>query len=311
MEEQEAGPVLPNFLGIGCYRCGSTWLHHLLDSHPDVFVPRQRKEIDFFRDAHFHRGFRWYERLFPPDDEASGYRAIGEVSPGYIYSSVCLQRIREVPSIERFLVMLRNPVDRAYSHFRYVSRYKEGFGDLRGWIEHDSRMIEEGMYAKYLRPWLEAFGPDRILIVFLEHVRTDLDGVRRRIGEFLGVDAARFPPDAGARQVNESFMPRFPRLYRAGARLHTWLIRSDLDRFFRPIKKKAKRSMGRSNRPALPPLDPENRAVLEGIFREPNRELEELLGVDLSFWRSEAGETDNYRRQDGPTRRDAEHEPRA
>lgn len=84
-EEQERLPVLPNFLGIACFRCGSTWLHHLLDQHPDVFVPRHRREINFFRDGHYHRRLGWYERFFPRGDDACCYQAVGDVGPRYIH----------------------------------------------------------------------------------------------------------------------------------------------------------------------------------------------------------------------------------
>ena len=57
--------TLPTFLGIGVLRGGTTWLHELLVSHPDVYVPARCKETYFF-DLYYERGLEWYEGLFPP-----------------------------------------------------------------------------------------------------------------------------------------------------------------------------------------------------------------------------------------------------
>ena len=66
--------TLPTFLGIGVPRGGTTWLHTLLATHPDVYIPTRRKEIRFF-DRHFDRGLGWYEGFFCDDDERDRYRA--------------------------------------------------------------------------------------------------------------------------------------------------------------------------------------------------------------------------------------------
>ena len=61
--------MLPNFIGIGVPRAGTTWLHELLDMHPDVAVPQRRKEVHFF-DRYYDKGMAWYSSFFPPDHEA-------------------------------------------------------------------------------------------------------------------------------------------------------------------------------------------------------------------------------------------------
>ena len=84
--------LLPTFLGIGAARSGSTWLHRLLLSHPDIYVPRQRKELSYF-DHDYDRGLAYYEAFFPPANQSSVYRAIGEVTPTYLYCAECPERI--------------------------------------------------------------------------------------------------------------------------------------------------------------------------------------------------------------------------
>lgn len=55
---------LPDFLGIGVPRAGATWLHDLLSSHPQVVMPKKRKELNLF-DLNFHRGLDWDAACFP------------------------------------------------------------------------------------------------------------------------------------------------------------------------------------------------------------------------------------------------------
>jgi hypothetical protein len=97
--------ALPTFLGIGVPRAGTTWLHGLLDSHPDVYVPSRRKEVSFF-DLHYGRGVEWYKRFFPADSETARYQAIGEITPFYFYGRDCPERISRM-SVSKLLLMLR------------------------------------------------------------------------------------------------------------------------------------------------------------------------------------------------------------
>ena len=108
--------ALPTFLGIGVPRSGTTWLHELFKTHPQVYVPKYRKEINFFN-KNYERGIDWYEKYFPSDVRAGKYRAIGEITPFYLFHDECIERILKMPSITKLIVNLRNPVNRAYSFY--------------------------------------------------------------------------------------------------------------------------------------------------------------------------------------------------
>ncbi len=69
--------MLPSFIGIGAPRSGSTWLHELLRAHPNVYLPRQRKELNFFN-QNDSRGIDWYEKYFPPDHASNRSRAVAD-----------------------------------------------------------------------------------------------------------------------------------------------------------------------------------------------------------------------------------------
>ena len=110
--------LLPNFVVIGAMRSGSTSLYKYLQAHPDVFMPR--KEIHFF-DVKWDRGIAWYHTRF---EGYAGQTAIGEATPTYLADPVALDRMAATIPDARLVAVLRDPIDRAYSHY---------------WMEHAPR----------------------------------------------------------------------------------------------------------------------------------------------------------------------------
>lgn len=108
---------LPAFLGIGAQKSGTTTLHQLLDLHPNVFVP-QRKELHYFT-MHSHRSMEWYASCF--QGAAPGQR-VGEITPYYLYHAPAAERIADRLPQVRIIVLLRDPVSRAISHYFHSVR---------------------------------------------------------------------------------------------------------------------------------------------------------------------------------------------
>jgi hypothetical protein len=108
-------PRLPNFVIIGAPRSGTTSLAHSLSQHPEVFVTMQVKELHFF-DTNFDRGLDWYRQQFSGADAAAA-KAAGEATPTYMYDETAMSRMAETVPDARLIAILRNPVDRAYSHY--------------------------------------------------------------------------------------------------------------------------------------------------------------------------------------------------
>ena len=120
--------TLPTFLIIGTMKGGTTSLHRYLRQHPEVFMP-ERKELNFFLDEYagppidppeernWSRGITWYERQFAG---AERERAVGEASANYsrypTYPGVA-ERIAEVVPKVKIIYLVRNPIDRVFSHY--------------------------------------------------------------------------------------------------------------------------------------------------------------------------------------------------
>lgn len=255
---------LPTFFIIGAMRCGTTSLHSYLRSHPDIYL--RFKEPHFF-DGRFERGLDWYRSLFA---EAADAKAVGESTPTYMYSDLALQRMHQVVPNARLVAMLRNPVERAYSHY-WMNRAREkenrSFEEaVRDEIDVESETpthyLEFGLYKRRLDHVHSIFGRDALHVELTEDMKRDPAETYERICRFLDVDPLFRPPNLG--QPVNSFLT-FRSV--AGRRM--------AKRLPRPLKK----VVGKLNaqKGAYPPMSNEMRSTLTDYFSEPNRELEAFL----------------------------------
>lgn len=274
--------TLPTFLGIGVPRAGTTWLHTLLSGHPQVYLPTRRKEVRFF-DRYHERGVGWYETFFPPPDEALGYRAIGEISPQYLYCEACPERIAALAPDVKLLVMLRHPVDRAYSNYGFVVQRKNYQGSFEEFVAHRPDVLDKGFYSSHLERYLRRFGRDRILpLLFEESVRGG-DRGRRDIATFLDVPVGDFPSSVG--KVNPSTRPRHGKLAGFAVTTGRKLRRNHLEGIVDLAGRFGLRN-ALAKGDSLPRLDAGLRAELSERYDDEFAALERCLQIDLTCWTS-------------------------
>lgn len=273
--------TLPTFVGIGVARGGTTWLHTLLSGHPDVYMPTRRKEVRFF-DRNHDRGLDWYESFFCSTADAGRYSAIGEISPQYFYCDVCPERIAASLPAAKLLVMLRHPVDRAYSHYGFVVQRRNFHGSFEEFLALRPVMLDKESYSRYLERFIHHFARDRILALVFERAVRDDGTARRELSTFLGLSIDGFPSSVG--RVNASTVPRFGALSNvavtAGRRLRKTRLESVVDlggRFG------VRRVLAKGT--PLPRLDGDLRSDLSERFREEFDDLECRYGIDVSCWR--------------------------
>lgn len=259
--------TLPDFLVVGTQKGGTTSLYNYLIRHPRV-ARAATKEVHFF-DRHFHRGADWYRGHFPSAlRRAVSARLAGsplrtlEASPCYLMHGPAPRRVAALMPEARIVVLLRDPVARAYSHYNHrVSRGVErrSFAavveeelaagapfDLPATdAEWDScrykelSVLSRGMYLEQLLRWEACIPPERLLVLTSEELSRHTPAAYARILEFLGLPPAPLPT---LRRYNEQ-------------------------------------------RPA--PIDPALRERLLELYAEPNERLRRHLGRDLEWPRPE------------------------
>src|SRR5262245_9286020 len=143
----------PDFLFIGPDKCGSSWLYELLRQHPACFVP-VAKDLYFF-DRHFARGWEWYQRQFA--GAPAGCRAIGELSHDYLFSREAPARIAAgLPGV-KLVTILREPVERSFSHYLYLVRTGRTRSPFAQALREFPELTRNSLYAHHLQAWFERF----------------------------------------------------------------------------------------------------------------------------------------------------------
>jgi hypothetical protein len=199
LDETEIGS-LPDFVIIGAQKGGTSFLYHLLTRHPLV-EPAARKELHFFDGPAFsERGAQWYRRCFPSPKWNDGRRSItGEATPYYLFDPRVAERMAEVAPQARLITLLRNPVDRAYSHYQMqVKRSTETRTFEEAMEQQDSSYLSKGIYIDQLRRWFEFFSRDQMLLLKSENFFEDPVGSLKVVLDFL--DLPEWEPEASELQ---------------------------------------------------------------------------------------------------------------
>jgi len=275
--------TLPTFLGIGVPRGGTTWLHTLLISHPDVYMPTRRKEVRFF-DQSYERGLSWYETFFCPPEQADTYQAIGEISTQYYDCEACPERIFSTLPESKLIIMLRHPVNRAYSQYGFTVQRRNYRGSFEDFLATRPTALEKGYYSRYLKQYLRYFDRTRILALVFEEVFIDIFKTKKNIANFLDIDADKFPASVTHGKVNASSVPTQQFFYgfvvKTGRRLRKWNLEPVVD-FVK--RRGVDRLLAKGN--SLPPLNDELKNQLSQLYQAEFDELEQCLQIDLSCWK--------------------------
>jgi Sulfotransferase domain len=274
---------LPNFLVIGAQRAGTTLLHHILDLHPDVYMPQRRKEVHYF-DWYFERGPEWYSEFFPNGREARQYRAIGEATPDYLFDARAPARIAAVLPDCKLVVSLRNPIDRAFSWYLFCLRSvneKRGPADF---FSQETECLQRGLYAQQLSNYFALFPRSAFFIMIYEELIKDPAPQLESLASFLGLASGwEDPPSLVQQRFNASEIPRFRGAFARAQRFGELLTRHDLDWIVRLARTCGVPKMfgTRDSRPRLPESA---RRRLADYYCDEIASLERMLERDLGDW---------------------------
>lgn len=188
---------MPNFLIAGVQRGGTTSINRMLNQHPDLFV--FRKEIHFF-DKHYEKGIDWYKKHF----KGISGGLCGEKCPEYIYFEECLQRIKLHRPEMKFIVSLRNPIDRAVSYYKANRPLREMCTDLAVQVGYARRtekvnlknyshfhFLSRGFYVDQLKTFLKYFDRAQLHISIFEKMKKSTNKEISKMYEFLEVKESK------------------------------------------------------------------------------------------------------------------------
>ena len=275
----------PSFIGIGAQRAGSTWLHELLSAHTGVYMPTRRKEVHYF-DRYLSRGSGWYEAFF---SGATPQQIAGEVTPDYLHTPGCAAAIADLLPDAKLVVILRNPVERAYSHYQKLVKddnYHGSFGDA---VRAYPDLVERGFYAAQLGDYLRHFSKQQLCVLIYEDAVTHVEGTKEVLAAFFGLEVTGFSAASGEKVVHQSYVPRARAAYALAKSLARKLHAADLDGFVNLAKRlnlaglfgRAAAQSGAQQR-----MTQETRRALSETYETDIRTLEQLFDLDLGVWRN-------------------------
>ncbi|MEO0963668.1 MAG: sulfotransferase domain-containing protein [Planctomycetota bacterium] len=277
---------LPDFVCVGGQRCATSWLYEAIRGHPAMYLPR--KEVHFFN-RDYANGLATYAELFAP---AAPDQRCGEITPDYLTHPDAAARLAaDLPKHTRFLVLLRDPVDRAYSHYQ-LTRCHGGRTREMTFLEACQRrphLIDGSRYGHHLHRLVDAVGRERV------RAWTDRDITDRpaemlaEIFAWLDIDTAYAPRDLTARH-NVSTGSAWQARLNLPTLLAT-LNRSPLGPAYRGLRRSSlgHRLRRAVNGPAAPTKrpapTPDERRALWPTFAHDVDQLERLTSLDLDHWR--------------------------
>ena len=288
----------PNFFVIGVQKAGTTSFHRYLSLHPDIFLPKQKETKFFICDDYYNRGVSFYQEMYFHD--CGGKTAIGEIDPDYIFFPVAIKRLNGSLNLKsvRFVVLLRDPVHRAFSH--YLMTYRRGLEPLSFaeaireeaarldgsyHVEMHFSYVSRGFYMRQIERFLEYVNLENFCFLLTEDLERKPHETLSKVFRFLGVD-----PEFEAVNVGE-------RYHVATVPQHVGLTRvvrqpSSLKRFCKrliPLPAAWRWSGSRMlelNSKDAQMIQPNEESIrfLSSHYHKENGRLAEFLGRDLSHW---------------------------
>lgn len=251
---------VPTFFLAGYQKTASTWLYHCFSEHPEIYVP-DTDGIYFF-DIYDYRGLDCYRKFF---DNVTGQRQIGDTTPTYMRHRTARRRMVELNPSAKFIVTVRNPIERAFSHYWHEKKYRTINYRFDACLSNNVDIFDDwiatGFYDLHLTDLFTMVSREQVLVLFYDDLVDKPRAFLRQALRFLEVDEELLPSMLNVKVNRAWYRPSWGEMF-ANLRNGRPLRESEYDRG----------------------IDPEFRAELQKIYCEHNAKLGELVGRDLSHW---------------------------
>ncbi|MEM4256651.1 MAG: sulfotransferase domain-containing protein [Thermoplasmata archaeon] len=277
--------IFLNFLCLGTQKAGTTLLYKLLRQHPQIYLPNEKEAHFFDIDDNFNKGIEWYKQFFMNSEH---YKIIGAITPSYLFFDYVPERIKNTLGTDiKFLIILRNPIDRAYSH--YWMSYKRGYEKYpfekaiimeharmrKGYFEKNHfSYLSRGFYSEQIKRYLSVFPFDNIKIIIFEEFIKNIKPYMKDILVFLGCHDLEFEFNIHDESVHYGDLS-ISQYLKAIKTNRNFIFQKEMFNLKKLIKNK---------RIHYPPLKKATRVFLQELYKHDIHELELLLKRDLSIW---------------------------
>jgi hypothetical protein len=285
----------PNLFIPGAAKSGTSSLHNVLNQHEEIYMSKV-KEPHFFSHTEFYSSERDranYQGLF---EEGANCRYRGESSTGYMVFPNVIERLKNDVPNPRFIFILRNPIDRAFSHYHWVKSTGNEKAEFWEAIETDRQSepdphhnwgggykdyFQFGLYGKWLSRFYENFERDSILVITFEEFTENLGETMNKCCDFLDLAPMR---RWKSEVSNKTVSLRFPRFYHRAKTTYSKLSGTLPDHLrkkmrFNPLE----RLLSMKQKPL--PLYASERLRLAHFYKGDVMLLKRSVDCDLTRWR--------------------------
>lgn len=294
--------MLPNLICPGAQKCATTTLYNLLSQHPDIYFPAE-KETAFFSSDHYFNGIEWYLQRYYSGFK--GERIVGDISVSYMASVKSVERIyKHLGDDLKFIFLLRNPVDRAYSHFN-MSRFRgyEELSFMEALLAENERKkkmqktlskfpheiefcyLGNGFYAEQINRYLSYWPIENMIFIKFEDFVHDCRKYCHDIFTFLGIKT-----EVSINSKVNTHKTRKVKYHKINSILYSPSFAKNLVKKMTrsEFREKIKRIIVKYNvkgQSSVEPLDDSVRKELYQKFAADIAETEQITGLDLKEWK--------------------------
>jgi len=288
-----------DFIVVGAEKCGTTWLSEMLRQHPQVFIPEQ-KELHYFNrkfgefpeldNYNFNKPVKWYLNFF---NAAKPHQIKGEICPAYLWDDQAPARIKSFDPNLKLFMLLRNPVERTYSAYRfYVQRGTVQSGFKNAFYSHKNLLVDRSVYSVQIQRYLDLFSRENIHIFLHDDLRRNAKSFLYQFEQTLDVD--EFYPENVEKSTYVTGEVRYRKLNRILSKTRylvhkyrlTYLLdlgrkiglANNLEMFRQKNKLKPQQTQAQK-------IDEATREFLLEYFLPDIVRLEKILGRDLRMWK--------------------------
>lgn len=291
---------LPNYLFIGAAKSATTTFFDILKKHEDIFVPKFKEPHFFNIDENYLKGLDWYKKTYFKD--INNESIIIDFTPTYLYYKLCAERIFDSlgPNV-KFVIIIRNPVDRAYSHYNHskrdgheVSSFEDAiklenerikkFRDKNDFLsELRCSYISQGLYFEMISAYLKYFDLNNFFIInFESEVVQNLDQTLLKLSKFLKLDLSNLDYEIHS---NKSGKPKYKLLQNiiTNNNLFRKILKMIVPQKQRQIIRNKIKNFNKEDFVYLQLSEEKRRQLFEKYFRKDIMKLENLIGKKMNW----------------------------